>query len=85
MEYHGVDQNTNLSELDSSTIDYVSRSNFYRTIIHELVHIQQWTSVKKIVKSYSGDLLINRLLSEGIADFIAKLIVPHGNDGNYYK
>ncbi|MBL0146887.1 MAG: hypothetical protein IPP48_15375 [Chitinophagaceae bacterium] len=31
----------------------------------------------------NGNLLINRVLSEGIPDFISQLIVPYGNNGNY--
>jgi hypothetical protein len=85
LEYHGVNENTFIKELPESTKDYVSRSNFYRTIVHELVHVQQRTSGKKIANSYNDGLLINRLLSEGVADFVAQTIVKEGNNGNYYK
>ncbi len=84
LEYHGLDSKTYTTELSTSTKDYVSRSNFFRTIIHELVHIQHKTHGRKIKKTISGNLLVNRIISEGIPDFIAKLIVVDGNDGNYY-
>ena len=84
LEYHGLDTTTYLKELSTSTQDYASRSNFFRTIVHELVHIQQRTHGQKTASTFGGNLLANRILSEGIADFIAKLIVPQGNNGNYY-
>lgn len=85
LEYHGLDSSAYVQELNISTRDYVSRSNFFRTIIHELVHVQQYTHGKKIAKAYTGNLLANRIISEGIPDFIAKLIVPNGQNGNYYN
>ncbi|MBL0146888.1 MAG: hypothetical protein IPP48_15380 [Chitinophagaceae bacterium] len=50
LEYHGLDSTTVTKELPISTQDYVSRSNFFRTIIHELVHIQQRTHGNKVIK-----------------------------------
>jgi len=85
LEYHGLDSSTIISELPASTQDYVSRSNFYRTIIHELVHIQQQTHGNKIAKTYYGDNLSALILREGIPDFISKLVYPFGNDGNNYN
>jgi len=84
LEYHGLDSSTIISELPIQTQDYVSRSNFYRTIIHELVHIQQETHGKKIAKSYYGGNLSAAILREGIPDFISKLVYPLGNNGNNY-
>ena len=84
LEYHGLDTTTSIRELSASKQDYVSRSNFFRTIIHELVHIQQYTHGKKIIKSIEGNLLANRILREGIPDFISQLIVDKGNNGNYF-
>jgi len=84
LEYHGLDSSTIISELPASTQDYVSRSNFYRTIIHELVHIQQQTHGHKIAKAYYGDNLSATILREGIPDFIGKLVCPYGNNGNNY-
>jgi hypothetical protein len=84
LEYHGLDSLTIISELPISTQDYVSRSNFYRTIIHELVHIQQQTHGNKIAKTYYGDNLSAIILREGIPDFISKLVYPYGNNGNNY-
>jgi hypothetical protein len=83
LEYHGLDSNTMIRELNISTQDYVSRSNFFRTIIHEHVHVQQRTHGKKIINALNGELLANRILSEGIPEFIGQLLVPYGNDGNY--
>jgi hypothetical protein len=85
LEYHGVDATTDIKELNTATQDYVSRSNFFRTIIHELVHVQQRTHGQKVARTFEGTLLANRILSEGIADLIARLIVPQGNNGNYYS
>jgi hypothetical protein len=87
LEYHGLDSSTIINELSASTQDYVSRSNFYRTIIHELVHIQQKTHGNKIAKNYFGNnlSLSGIILREGIPDFIAKLVYPFGNNGNNYK
>ena len=85
LEYHGLDSSTIISELPASTQDYVSRSNFYRTIIHELVHIQQQTHGNKIAKTYYGDNLSAIILREGIPDFISKLVYPFGNNGNNYN
>lgn len=85
LEYHGLDTNTIINELSISTQDYVSRSNFYRTIVHELVHVQQYTHGKKVIKALSGDFLANRILKEGIPDFVSQLIVNHGNNGNYFN
>lgn len=84
LEYHGLDTNTFIKELPVSIQDYVSRSNFFRTIIHELVHIQHKTHGKKTIQALHGNLLVNRILSEGIPDFISQLIVNSGNNGNYY-
>lgn len=83
LEYHCPDSSANLSELSISTRDYVSRSNFFRTIIHELVHVQQKTHGTQVAKAFNGDLLAHRIITEGMADFIGKLMVPQGNNGNY--
>jgi len=85
LEYHGLDSSTTTGELPASIQDYVSRSNFYRTIIHELVHIQQQTHGNKIAKAYYEDNLAAAILREGIPDFISKLVYPFGNNGNYYN
>jgi hypothetical protein len=85
LEYHGLDSSTVIIELPASTQDYVSRSNFYRTIIHELVHIQQETHGYKIAKTYYGDNLSALILREGIPDFISKLVYPFGNNGDNYN
>lgn len=85
LEYHGLDSSTITDELSPAIKDYVSRSNFFRTIIHELVHIQQNTHGQKVQKSTSGNLLMHRILREGIPDFIAQLVVKEGNNGNYFK
>lgn len=85
LEYHGLDSTTIINELPISTQDYVSRSNFYRTIIHELVHIQQQTHGHKIAKAYHGNNLSSTILREGIPDFIGKLVYPYGNNGNNYN
>ena len=84
LEYHGLDSNTAIHELSISTKDYVSRSNFFRTIIHELVHVQQRTHGKKTITALDGNLLAHRIVSEGIPDFISQLIVEKGNHGNYF-
>lgn len=84
LEYHGLDTTTFIGELSISEQDYVSRSNFFRTVIHELVHIQQYTHGKNVIKSINGNLLVNRILREGIPDFISQLIVDKGNNGNYF-
>lgn len=85
LEYHGLDSTAFVDELSASTRDYASRSNFFRTIIHELVHIQHRTHGLKVARTFDGNLLANRILSEGIADFIAQIIVPYGNSGNHYR
>jgi hypothetical protein len=85
LEYHGLDNSTFTKELSISTQDFASRSNFFRTIIHELVHIQQRTHGRKVIRAYNGNLLVNRILSEGIPDFISQLIVNYGNSGNHYN
>jgi hypothetical protein len=85
LEYHGLDATTFIKEFEISRQDYVSRSNFFRTIIHELVHIQQHTHGRKVEKALSGNLLAKRILSEGIPDFIAKLIFDNGSNGNSYN
>jgi predicted transcriptional regulator YdeE len=84
LEYHGLDTNTITTELSKETRDYVSRSNFYRTIIHELVHLQQYTHGKKIIKALNKNTLAAKILREGIPDFIGKLICPNGNTGNNF-
>ncbi len=83
LEYHCPDSSANLSELSVSTRDYVSRSNFFRTIIHELVHVQQKTHGTQVANAFNGDLLAHRIITEGMADYIGTLIVPQGNNGNY--
>jgi hypothetical protein len=87
LEFHGLDSTTVINELPASIQDYVSRSNFYRTIIHELVHIQQETHGNKIAKNFFGNKLPLSaiLLKEGTPDFIAKLVYPFGNNGNHYN
>lgn len=83
LEYHGLDSSTVVSEFNETMKDYLSRSNFFRTVIHELVHVQQTTHGRKVSKAYYGGDLVNSILREGVPDFIAKLIVPNGNDGRY--
>jgi len=83
LEYHAVDSNTIVSEFNSSMREYFSRSNFFRTVIHELVHVQQETHGRAVRKSYHGDKLIHSVLKEGIPDFVASLIYPEGNNGIY--
>ena len=84
LEFHGLDTNTDIKEFSSEIQDYVSRSNFFRTIIHEHIHIQHRTHGEKIAKTFNGNTLAHRVLSEGVPDFIAQLIVPDGNNGNNY-
>jgi hypothetical protein len=83
LEFHGPGNETILDELPENLRDYCSRSNYFRTIIHEFVHIQQNTQGEDVKRSYQGDPLVYRVLKEGIADFIASLICPNGNNGNY--
>ena len=83
LEFHGPDSNTITKELPVSIQDYVSRSNFYRTIIHELAHVQQYTHGQKITRTMNGNLLANRIIREGIPDFISQFIAGKGKDGNY--
>lgn len=84
LEYHGLDNATIITELPSVIQDYVSRSNYLRTVIHELVHIQQFSHGEKILQTYIGNGLHNVILREGIADFIANMIYPPGQKGNNY-
>jgi len=84
LEFHGLDSSTIIEELSPAIKDYVSRSNFYRTVIHELVHIQQYTHGQKVKKALKGNLLMNRILNEGIPDFISQLVVKDSNNGNYF-
>lgn len=83
LEYQGPDNNTITKELPVSIQVYVSRTNFYRTIIHELVHVQQYTHGQKIIRTMNGNLLANRIIREGIPDFISQFIAGKGKDGNY--
>lgn len=85
LEFHGLAETTEVNEFPVSLQDYLSRSNLFRTIIHELVHIQQSTHGKKVENSFYGDKLVYRVLREGIPDFIAKLICPDGNNGNHFN
>ena len=85
LEFHAPDDSTELRELPASLQDYVSRSHFFRTVIHELVHVQHRTHGPKFAKTLTGDWLAHRILSEGIPDFIARLIVPQGNNGHYVE
>ena len=85
LEFHGLDSSAVVSEFNPLMKDYLSRSNFYRTIIHELVHVQQQTHGRSVTKAYYGDKLIHAVLREGIADFVAKHIYPGGNDGKYVE
>ncbi|MFN2439612.1 MAG: DUF2268 domain-containing putative Zn-dependent protease, partial [Chitinophagaceae bacterium] len=85
LEYHSLDSLAVISELNSNTRGYVSRSNFYRTVIHELVHVQQHTHGKKVIKSYYGEALASAILREGIPEFIAELIYPYGENGDHFS
>ena len=84
LEFHGLDASTYIKEFSPAIQDYVSRSNLFRTIIHEHIHIQHRTHGNKIARTFTGNTLAHRVLSEGIPDFIAQLIVPHRNNGNNY-
>lgn len=84
LEYHGLDSSTIIGELPDAIQDYVSRSNFYTTIIHELVHIQQHTHGRKTKKTYYANNVATAILREGIPDFISQLVYPSGNNGNHY-
>jgi hypothetical protein len=85
LEYHGVDSTTIVSEFNEPMNQYFSRSNFFRTIIHELVHVQQETHGRAVAKSYHGDKLVHSVLREGIPSFVSKLVYPGGNDGIYVE
>lgn len=85
LEFHGLGRNTYTKEFSTEIQDYVSRSNLFRTVIHEHVHIQHRTHGGKIARTFTGNTLAHRVLSEGIPDFIAQLVVPHGNNGNYHE
>jgi len=85
LEYNGLDSTTIVSEFNQPMNQYFSRSNFFRTIIHELVHVQQETHGRAIAKSYHGDKLVHSILREGIPTFVSKLVYPGGNDGIYME
>jgi hypothetical protein len=84
LEFHGPDSTANTYEMNSVIRDYVSRSNFYHTIIHELVHVQQYTHGKKVIKNNHGNELAYLILKEGIPEFIALLVYPDGPKGNHF-
>lgn len=84
LEFHAVDSSINVSEHNKTLKDYLTRGSFYRTIIHELVHVQHRTHGSKIAASFTGNLLLNRVLSEGIPDFIAAYIAGGNNTANNY-
>lgn len=83
LEFHGLNPEADIRELPASLIDYVSRSNFMGTIIHELVHIQQETHGKKVYESYYGNKLMHHVLREGIPDCIAQLLLGQEGRGNF--
>lgn len=85
LEYHAIDSSAVITELGSTIRDYSSHSNFFRTVAHELVHVQQLTHGKKVSKSYYGDALVHAVLREGIPEFIAELVYPSGNRGSHFS
>lgn len=85
LEFQAPDSATIVSEFNATMKEYFSRSNFFRTIIHELVHVQQETHGSEVARSYHGDKLVHSVLREGIPTFVAKLIYPDGNDGVYVE
>lgn len=82
LEFHGLDSSANITELNAMMQDYVSRSNFFKTVIHELVHIQQYSHGSKVKRNYSGDRLAHSIIKEGVPDFVASLVYISGNKGN---
>ncbi len=85
LEFHAVDEKTDISEIPIVYKDYLSRANVFRTAIHELVHIQQFSHGSRIESAYTGDTLYIAILREGIAEYIARQLYPYGNDGNYWS
>lgn len=83
LEFHAPDNTTDISEMRPDMKDYLSRSNFFRTVIHELVHIQQQTHGHKVKRAYYDNQLLNHALREGVPDFVAHLIYPYGTEGNH--
>lgn len=84
LEFHAVDDKTDISEIPNVYKDYLSRANVFRTAIHELVHIQQFSHGSRIESAYSGEALYIAILREGIAEYIARQLYPYGRDGNYW-
>ena len=85
LEFQGLDSSTIISEFNATMKEYFSGSNFFRTIIHELVHVQQETHGSRVARSFHGDKLVHSVLREGIPTFVAKLVYPSGNDGTYVE
>jgi len=84
LEFHAPNETTAWDELPEFLKDYLSRANVIRTIIHELVHVQQFSHGHKVERTFSGDALYVSLMREGIADYIARAVYPLGKEGNYY-
>lgn len=84
LEFHAIDDKTDISEIPNVYKDYLSRANVFRTAIHELVHIQQFSHGSRIESAYSGEALYIAILREGIAEYIARQLYPYGRDGNYW-
>lgn len=84
LEFHGLDSSTIVTEFNSTMRDYFSHSNFYRTVIHELVHIQQHAHGKETFNAFHQKELASSILREGIPEFIAELVYPFGDRGNHF-
>lgn len=84
LEFHGLPDSADIHEFPAQIQDYLSRSNFLRTVIHELVHVQQKTHGKRTLSALSHQTLGGRILSEGIAEYIAISICPEGKMGNFH-
>lgn len=74
MEFHTGGSNVQYDELPPFLTQYLINGSFYHTLVHELVHIQQFTHGSKIIKTLQRPSLEAHVLMEGVPDYIAELV-----------
>lgn len=84
LEFHGLDSNALLEELPPGIRAYSTRSHFFRTLVHEMVHIQQFHLPKKYLGITRSNDLASLILLEGIPEFISRVFVPEGPEAAHF-
>ena len=77
MEFHTGGDRADYTEFHPSLYHYLVNGSFYHTLVHELVHVQQYTHGSRIKKCLQHPSLAAHAIKEGVPDFIAAVVCGH--------